>query len=197
MDNNTTAIFAKDFYETGDNKAHRDTWKPGALRHVIAALAGTPVLFVQDSQTGFTVVGVKLTGIGHTSGGGETLQYAFPDGTRGACLIFGMGTVIIPMEQIGAKWDALSRSRQEASLAQQIYRERVGKLEKISSSRVRSLAHGVHVSRYVRKEYSNGKGTYEEMADWGSVSVQEIRAAADCGDCLQRDGRHEPSCAPR
>lgn len=191
----TTAIAASDFYETGDSKESRSEWKAGALRHVVAALAGTSVVLITDKQTGHAVIGAKLIGLSSAMGGGDTLVYELGDGMRSAVLVFKIGAVIVPLEQPQAKWDALERFREESSVAQAVYRARVGTLENVSSARTSSLAHGVHVSRYVRREYSNGKGTYETMEDWGSVSVAEIRAAADCGDCLHARGRHAASCS--
>lgn len=194
MNLSTAVIKASDFYETGDNKDTRDGWKSGALRHVVAALAGSPVVLITDKQTGHAVIGAKLIGLSHSVGGGETLVYEFGDGSRSAALVFTLGSVIVPLESPQAKWDALDRFREEGVLAARIYHENAPELEGMGRTRTRSLGGAVHVSRFVTRQYSNGKGGYEEMADWGSVTLAQISAAAECGRCLQGRGRHTVSC---
>lgn len=83
---------------------NRRRWTAGQLRHVVAALAGTPVAITIDNQTGSALVGVVLLAVTPNSPGHDLLiEYTFADKSgavktqRTSYRIFSLGEAIIPM----------------------------------------------------------------------------------------------------
>jgi hypothetical protein len=119
----TCVITARDFI---DNRVNgKAEWTAGMLRHVIAALAGSPVVITTDAQTGHSLVNAKLVGI--RSGWDYpvlTIEVPMSDGEiyTTTPLIFKLGETITPLDPpasagLGAKWAALNTYRNEKSAA--------------------------------------------------------------------------------
>lgn len=111
----TTAISARDFTPAKDYR--RVEWNSGALRHVVAALVGKPVMIIVDAQTGSVQLGAKLLRVQHSlrSNYDEiVLDYM---GQHTAYKIFNIGETIVPLiDEMGtksAKWNALATYRIE------------------------------------------------------------------------------------
>lgn len=117
---NTTAITARDFTPATDHR--HVAWNAGALRHVIAALNGAPVVITLDVQTGNTMIGAVLIGVRHgvRSNHPEVLVRYYT-GQVVAHTIFNLGEVIIPLvdetDTQGAKWKSLASYRSERAAA--------------------------------------------------------------------------------
>lgn len=111
----TTAISARDFTPATDYR--RVEWNSGALRHVIAALAGKPVMIITDAQTGSVQLGVKLIRVQHSVRSNYDELVVDYQGRLTAHKIFNIGEVIVPLvDEMGgksAKWDALATYRIE------------------------------------------------------------------------------------
>lgn len=115
----TTAITARDFVSPKDHR--RLQWNSGAMRHVIAALAGTPVMIITDSQTGSAQLGAILKGVRHGRYGNSDELLVEYRGRVTAFQLFTVGDTIIPLVDetgtTGAKWIALDTYRIEKSKA--------------------------------------------------------------------------------
>jgi hypothetical protein len=107
----------------------RDQWNAGKLRHVIAALNGSPVAVVTDNGTGHTEIGVSL--VGFTSNSYVDLvvvERTLSDGkiTKTAYNPWKLG-VILPLAEAmgatGAKWRSLELHRNELSAAVRIFQK--------------------------------------------------------------------------
>lgn len=115
----TTAITSRNFTPATDHR--RVEWNSGALRHVVAALAGKPVMIITDAQTGSTMLGAKLIQVQHSIRSNHDEVLVEYQGQRTAHKIFNIGEVIVPLvdevgEQ-GAKWVALASYRVEKAQA--------------------------------------------------------------------------------
>lgn len=127
----TTAIAARDFSQLVTDEL-RDTWTPGKLRHVIAALDGAPVAIVTDQMTGSTLLGATLDSIMPTPGfhGYDLVTASHYNGKtyRTRRFMPGIGPVIVPLDPDngarGAKWRALDSYREEKRAAIDAARER-------------------------------------------------------------------------
>lgn len=116
------AIRARDFsHDTTD--PNRDLWSAGTLRHVIAALAGTPVAVTTDNQTGHTVCGARLVGL-TCSGDRVIVEHRYGPGPtdvqRTNYLLFALGDTIVPLASgagTPAKFAATGSHRDEVSAA--------------------------------------------------------------------------------
>lgn len=123
----TCLVQSRDFVKTTtDSHYARNEWHAGHMRHVIAALDGTPVAIVLDTQTGHMPVGVKLVGMGYSAGYGSptvVVEYPHADGTshRTAHLLMSVG-VIVPLVKSDAKWIATKSVSDECSKAVDIAR---------------------------------------------------------------------------
>lgn len=115
METTTTCIIKASDFSPRSTDPNHDTWTAGKMRHVSAALAGTPCAIVADRQTGHTLVGVTLGSI-RPGGGGEHARVAitstFSDGSGQTLhhLLFLIGSPIIPLgggDHRNAKWRAL------------------------------------------------------------------------------------------
>jgi hypothetical protein len=117
----TCAVKASDFsHRTTDPL--RDEWTAGKLRHLIAALDGTPVIVTVDRQTGHTLVGVELVGLRASFASSNVevgVRSQYTDGTSVTCwhLAFSLGSTIIPLGDSQAKWNALRSYGDEQSAA--------------------------------------------------------------------------------
>lgn len=115
----TTAISARDFTPAKDHR--RVEWNSGALRHVIAALAGKPVMIVTDANTGATMLGAVLVRVQHSARSQYDDVVVDYQGNRTLFKIFHIGEVIVPLvDETGttsAKWNALTTYRMEKSSA--------------------------------------------------------------------------------
>lgn len=123
MSHTTAAISASDFSDDITD-SHRALWTAGKLRHVIAALDGTPVAVVTNKMTGHAVVGVTLDGLRQNPDGGGhqvliTYEYAPGESTRTWTHVLNIGETIIPITGMGAhpspspRWTALETHRRE------------------------------------------------------------------------------------
>lgn len=179
----TSRIRARDFAPRTTTPG-RDDWTVGKLRHVIAALAGAPVILTVDDQTGHTVIGVTLEG---TYGVGSDASVIVNYGTRTTRhYLFSLGDTIIPLTNpaggSGHKWVALNMYRDEVSAAIRLAQARHGEVEGRAWGAWEGTctAAGVHVTYTPSPElteYAKGKaGT-----PWsGSFSpVAEARARRD------------------
>jgi hypothetical protein len=130
----STVILPGDFNKnTADPNRHH--WTAGQLRHVVAALAGTPVAVVVDNQTGHTVVGVTLLAVTYNRPGHDLLveyTHADPSGavttSRTRHRIHSIGQPILPLGKPNgglteAKWIATDSVREEGSAAIKVVRE--------------------------------------------------------------------------
>lgn len=115
----TTAISARDFTPAKDHR--RIQWNSGAMRHVIAALAGTPVMIITDAQTGSTQLGAILKGVRHGRFGNSDELLVEYQGRITAFKLFTIGETIVPLvDETGttsAKWHAIASYRIEGSKA--------------------------------------------------------------------------------
>lgn len=115
----TNAISARDFTPAKDYR--RVEWNSGALRHVVAALAGKPVMLITDAQTGSVQLGVKLIRVQHSVRSNYDELVVEYQGHHTAHKIFNIGEVIVPlvdeMSDRGAKWTALATYRIEKANA--------------------------------------------------------------------------------
>lgn len=115
----TTAITARDFTPAQDQR-HVE-WNSGALRHVITALAGKPVMIITDALTGSAMLGAVLVRVQHS------VRSQYDDvvidyrGNRTLFKIFKLGETIVPLvDETGtpsAKWNALATYRVEKAKA--------------------------------------------------------------------------------
>lgn len=105
---------------------HTKTWTEGALRHVIAALAGEPALVVLDSGTGHSAVAV-LDGLTSTRFHRYGIRLLFAGGDPVVHDLHSLG-MIIPITKAGARAKSTARSslyaEHRAALA--IAKERLG-----------------------------------------------------------------------
>lgn len=115
----TNAINARDFTPAKDYR--RVEWNSGALRHVVAALSGKPVMLITDAQTGSVQLGVKLIRVQHSVRSNYDELVVEYQGHHTAHKIFNIGEVIVPlvdeMGVRGAKWEALATYRIEKANA--------------------------------------------------------------------------------
>lgn len=115
----TSIIRASDFSDSVSDTL-RDRWTDGKMRHVIAALAGDPVIVTTDSGSGHSLVGVRLVGITPDPHGSSLLRIESEHGVT-AYSAFMLGDTIVPLagrgRTRGAKWDALDSYRRERSAA--------------------------------------------------------------------------------
>lgn len=115
----TTAISARDFTPAKDQR--RVQWNSGAMRHVIAALAGAPVMIITDSQTGSVRLGAILREVRYGRHGNSDELLVEYQGRVTAFKLFTIGETIVPlvdeMGRQGAKWMALDSYRIEGSKA--------------------------------------------------------------------------------
>lgn len=127
----TTAISARDFTPAKDHR--RVQWNSGAMRHVIAALAGAPVMIITDSQTGSTMLGAILRGVRHGVYGNSDELLVEYRGRVTAYKLFTVGEMIVPlvdeMGRQGAKWVAIDSYRTERSAAIQLAQREHGETE--------------------------------------------------------------------
>lgn len=114
-----TAITARDFVSPKDHR--RIQWNSGAMRHVIAALAGAPVMIITDSQTGSAMLGAILKGVRYGRYGNSDELLVEYQGRVTAFKLFTIGDTIVPLvDEMGrksAKWVALDTYRIEKSKA--------------------------------------------------------------------------------
>lgn len=115
----TTAISARDFTPVTDHR-HVE-WNTGALRHVVAALAGKPVMIVTDAQTGSTMLGAVLVRVQHSVRSNYDELVVRYQGNDTAFKVFNIGEMIVPLVDEtggkGAKWNALASYRIEKANA--------------------------------------------------------------------------------
>lgn len=111
---------------------NRRRWTAGQLRHVVAALAGTPVAIVADGQTGFTLVGVTLLAVTYNSPGHDLLTESTYVAEGGAVTtqrtrhrIFQLGETILPLSRgiDSIKSQAIRLAADEGSAAIKVVRE--------------------------------------------------------------------------
>lgn len=126
-----TAITARDFTPAQDHR--RIQWNSGAMRHVIAALAGAPVMIITDSQTGSALLGAILKGVRHGVYGNSDELLIEYQGRVTAYKLFTIGETIVPvvseMGRQSAKWTALDTYREERSAAIQLAQREHGETE--------------------------------------------------------------------
>lgn len=115
----TTAITARAFTPATDHR--RVEWNSGALRHVVAALAGKPVMIIVDAQTGSVQLGAVLVRVQHSLRSNHDEIVVDFMGQRTAHKIFNIGETIVPLTDemgvSGAKWEALATYRIEKAKA--------------------------------------------------------------------------------
>lgn len=125
MSTHSCTITARDFMSTkADGCWETQRWSSGAMRHVVAALAGNAVAITVEKRTGSTMVGVYLVGVLATgdSGPGErvVVETVLADGTTSRTN-FRLDEIghVIPLDETGrgAKWTALETYREEAAAA--------------------------------------------------------------------------------
>ena len=128
----TCVVRAQDFSDSVKD-ATRHEWTAGKLRHVIAALEGTPVIITTDRQTGHTLVNVTLVGIRESFSGQTQLgiHSEFSDGTSSTIwhLAFMLGDTIVPLTNGNAKWAAKDTFRDERSFAVELAQAEHGEIE--------------------------------------------------------------------
>lgn len=114
-----SAISARDFTPAQDQR--RVQWNSGAMRHVIAALAGAPVMIITDAQTGSAQLGAVLRGVQYGRYGNSDELLVEYRGRVTAFKLFTVGETIVPLvDEMGrksAKWVALDSYRNEKSKA--------------------------------------------------------------------------------
>lgn len=114
-----SAISARDFTPAQDIR--RVQWNSGAMRHVIAALAGAPVMIITDSQTGAAQLGAILRGVRYGRYGNSDELLVEYRGRVTAFKLFTIGETIVPlvdeMDRKSAKWVALDSYHKERSAA--------------------------------------------------------------------------------
>lgn len=146
----TGVIRARDFSDNVTD-THRDQWTAGKLRHVIAALAGQPVIITTDNQTGFTLVNVTLVGLRASMSGHVELgiHSRFEDGTETTIyhLAFQLGDTIIPVGESQAKWTAVRSYGDDKSYAVELAQHEHGETEGRAWGKwtAHPLNHGVFV----------------------------------------------------
>jgi hypothetical protein len=113
-------IRPKDFSSLVTDPAHtHNTWSSGALRHVIDALAGRPVLIVTDKQTGHVERGSLVRVFYGGPSRGDRVEVRHEHGTTTHWLP-GVGEIIDDCEDFAltnAKYAALDAQRVEARQA--------------------------------------------------------------------------------
>jgi hypothetical protein len=117
------AINASDFHATHGRKRdgnRRDTWSPGAMRHLVKALDGAPVVIVCEKATGFTEANVTLGGVRESGYGSYQVlvQRDHSDGTTSACWypLDKIG-VVITLGDSAPRWKAIDAYREEHTRA--------------------------------------------------------------------------------
>jgi hypothetical protein len=120
----TTAVRAQDF-SSDTTDTTRDRWTIGKMRHLVAALDGTPVVITLDRHSGFAVIGAELLGCTeHPLKGAQVrVKSTFDNGETSLTdyRLAEVGDTIIPLDGRvggrGAKWIALESYRAETSAA--------------------------------------------------------------------------------
>ncbi|MBM0205769.1 hypothetical protein JNW90_24200 [Micromonospora sp. STR1s_5] len=114
-------IRAQDFNPNTADR-NRSTWQVGTMRHVIDALAGTPVAITTDRLTGHTQVGVRLVRAYYSDGPRILIDYTLSTGEvqRTRYDLRNIGDTIVPLARTStkdAKWTALDTHREESMAA--------------------------------------------------------------------------------
>lgn len=120
----TTAIRARDFSRDSKDPSH-NRWTVGKMRHLVDALAGSPVAIITDNQTGHAMIGVTLESTYHNGHEGIVLVRATTDDESWttAYTLTQLGETIIPLRETSkapngsAKWRALRTYSDEAAAA--------------------------------------------------------------------------------
>lgn len=142
----TTVILASDF-SSRTTDVDRDTWTAGKLRHVIAALKGSPVIIVTDAHTGHALVGVELVGVTQSMNGHAELRIR-DEFSVTRYLAFKLGATIVPLTETQAKWEAIGSYRREALAAITEARTNVENPD-VGNWETVTLARSVYVTRTI------------------------------------------------
>lgn len=172
-------ILARDF-STSTADVNRDRWTPGKLRHVIAALAGVPVVVTVDRQTGHTLVGAQLVrAFNGGPGRGErvAIKIRFADGTENVTNYYlpSVGGAITPLARpegckSDPKWVATDSYRREVSAAIQTAQARHGECE----GRCWGAWSGECAEYGVMVSYRPSTGNPHYKDKWGTMGAWRI-----------------------
>lgn len=194
-------IDPKDFESNlHDARTGRTThhWNCGPMRHVVEALAGTPVVIVVDRMTGFTLVGAVLVdvrgryysngmGVAISTECGKTAQN--PQGIT----VYDLRSIgaIIPLQDSthGLRTAAMQSERRELDLAREIYTASLPDDRPAGHVKVSSFNHEVHASYRTQSLRERGPS-------WARISRDKIKAASLCDTCLKsrETESHEYHC---
>lgn len=175
-------------------------WNAGPMRHVIEALAGTPVVIVMDKRTGFTLVGAVLVDVRTRYSGGQGIAVSTecaktPQNPQGIT-VYSLRSVglVIPLQSTthGQRQAAMEAERRELELAERIYRESLPEDRPEGRVEVSSHESEVHAG-YRRSDYKHRGPT----PNWARISFAQIQAASLCTTCLKtrETESHEQKCA--
>lgn len=175
-------------------------WNAGPMRHVVKALAGTPVVIVMDKRTGFTLVGAVLVDVRQRYSGGEGLAVSTedcktPQNPQGIT-VYPLRSVglVIPLQSTthSQRSEAMQAEERELILAERVYRENLPEDRPAGRVEVTSHMSNVHAG-YRRDSYADRRPT----PNWAPISLAQVQAVSLCETCLKtrESEMHQYGCA--
>lgn len=191
--------FQSNLHPNKHNHLRESHWNAGPLRHVVAALAGTPVIIVAERRTGFTLMGavlVDVRGRGMTGHGVaiSTESCKTSQNPQGITVydVRQIG-IIIPLQDTthGVGHLAVQSERRELELARRIYVDSLPQDRPAGSVEVTSHSNEVHAG-YRRDSYADRGPT----PNWMRITLRQVQEQSLCTDCLKtRDTEmHQYNC---
>jgi len=192
--------FSSNLHPGEHNHLHKSYWNDGPLRHVVEALAGTPVVIVADNMTGFTLVGAVLVDVRGRGLNGHgvaisTESCKTPQNPQGITVynVRKIG-IIIPMQDTthGIRELAIGSERRELELARQIYTASLPEERAAGRVEVTCFVNEVHAG-YTLDSYADRR----PKPGWARISLEQIKAASLCDTCLKtrETESHQSTCA--
>lgn len=172
--NTATSTSVIDVYDFSSRTTDvlRDTWTAGKMRHVINALAGSPVVITVDRRSGHSRIGVTLVGVtrGRYDSTGYRVQVRDDHGVTNFRLD-NIGAVIVPLVADNAKWEAIERARLERMAAISKARAEAPDFDEPLRWEASADANGVHVGAFP----CSGQGT-RAVPLWSTAySISDLR----------------------
>lgn len=189
--------FQSNLHPSKYNHLHKSYWNDGPLRHVVKALAGTPVVIVADNMTGFTLVGAVLVDVRGRGINGHGVAIStecskHPQNPQGITVydVRNIG-IIIPMQDTthGIKDLAVQSERRELELARKVYESRIPADRPAGHADAQCFTHEVHVSWETNSMRDRGPS-------WARITLEDVRAASLCSTCMKTSATemHQYDC---
>lgn len=180
--------FQSNLHPSEHNHIRQSEWNAGPMRHVVAALAGTPVVIVTDRRTGFTLLGAVLIDVRGRYSGGQgvaisTESCKTSDNPQGITVydVRKIG-IIVPLQDTthGIRSLAMQSERRELELARRIYAESLPENRPAGRVEVTAHMHEVHAG-YRRDSYADRGPT----PNWMRITLGKIQESSLCANCLK------------